>query len=94
MPTLIVFHEVEDGQKWANAWQKGTGGSRHEMFAKIGITARTFRDPQNPDMTGLMMDVPDVEQWMSFLQSDEGKQAMAEDGLKVDTIRMLQEFTP
>jgi len=28
------------------------------------------------------------------LQSDEGKKAMREDGLKVETMRMLVEFTP
>lgn len=60
MATLIVFHEVEDGERWAEAWQKGAG-SRHEMFGQIGVTARTFRDPENPDSTGLILEVPDSE---------------------------------
>lgn len=29
-----------------------------------------------------------------LLQSDEGQKAMREDGLKVETMRMLVEFTP
>lgn len=93
MATLIAFHEVEDGQRWAKAWQKGAG-SRHEMFARIGVTARTFRDPENPNSTGLLLDVPDIEQFQSFMASDEAKRAMEEDGLKVDTLRILSEFTP
>ena len=94
MTTLIVFHEVEDGQHWAKAWKKGTPGNRHELFGKIGVSARTFRDPQNPNLTGLIFEVPDVEQFQALLASDEGRQAMAEDKLKVETIRVLEEFTP
>jgi len=93
MATLIVFHEVEDGQHWAKAWQRGAG-SRHDMFAKIGVTARTFRDPDNSDSTGLILDVPDMEKFHSFMASEDAKKAMEEDGLKVKTLRILSEFTP
>jgi hypothetical protein len=34
-----------------------------------------------------------MEKLQAFMESDEGKQAMAEDGLKVETLRMLVEFT-
>ena len=93
MPTAIIFHEVKNGDQWAEAWRKGPG-SRHEMFGKVGIKARTFKDPQNPDSTGVMLEVPDLAKLRTFLDSDEAKKAMAEDGLKVDTIRMLVEFNP
>ena len=93
MTTLIAFHEVADGNVWSNAWKQGEG-SRHEMFAKINVTARTFRDPNNSNLTGLIFEVPDMAQFHSFMESDEAKKAMDEDGLKVDTIRVLSEFTP
>ncbi len=94
MTTMITFHEVEDGERWAKAWRKGPG-SRHEMLAEAGVTAaRTFRDPGNPNSTGLLWEVSDMEKLQAFLASDEAKQAMAEDGLKVETLRMLAEFTP
>ncbi len=93
MATLIIFHTVEDGQRWASAWKKGSG-SRHEMFARIGVTARNFKDPENPNSTGLILEVPDMERFQSFMASDEAKKAMREDGLKVDTMRVLGEFTP
>ena len=93
MATLIIFHEVEDGQHWARSWEKGSG-SRHEMFAQIGVTARSFKDPENPNSTGLILEVPDMEQFQSFMASEEAKKAMGEDRLKVETMRTLSEFTP
>ena len=93
MTTLIVFHDVEDGPHWANAWKKGPG-SRHEMFAQIGVTARNFKDPENPNSTGVILEVPDMERFQAFMASDEAKKAMAEDRIKVETMRVLVEFTP
>ncbi|MGA9826851.1 MAG: hypothetical protein WBQ57_00715 [Rhodanobacteraceae bacterium] len=93
MAMLIIFHEVEDGARWAKAWQKGVG-SRHEMFERIGVTCRTFRDPQNPNSTGLVVAVPDMEKFQSFMASEEAARAMKEDGLKPETMRVLGEFTP
>lgn len=93
MATLIIFHEVEDGQQWANSWKKGPG-SRHEMFAQIGVTARNFRDPENPNSTGVILEVPDMERFQTFMASDEAKKAMEEDRLKPETMRVLGEFTP
>ena len=94
MATMIIFHEVEDGERWAKGWRKGPG-SRHEMLAEAGVTAaRTFRDPENPNLTGLILEVSDMEKLQAALASDEMKQAMAEDGLKVETLRNLVEFTP
>lgn len=93
MPTLLITHEVEDGQHWAKAWQQGPG-SRHEMFAKIGVTARNFRDPNNPNLVGLILDVPDRAKFDNFMATPEAQQAMAEDRLRVTTLRVLEEFTP
>lgn len=94
MTTLIVFHEVVDGQIWVNAWKKENSGSRHKMFAQINVTARTFQDPDNPNSTGLILNVPDMDQFQLFMESEEAKKAMEEDGLKVETLRILNEFTP
>ncbi|NNE99975.1 MAG: hypothetical protein HKN25_13220 [Pyrinomonadaceae bacterium] len=92
MKTLIAFHQLEDGDHWAKAWHKGEGG-RHEMFAKVGAKCRTFRDAKNPDSAAVLIDVPDMEAFESLMASDEGKKAMQEDGLKIETMRMLEEFT-
>ena len=91
MKTLMVFHETESGDHWANAWHHGEGG-RHKMFEKIGVKVRTFRDPKNPNLTGGLVEVPDMKAFEEFMASDEVKKAMAEDKLKVETLRILNEF--
>jgi hypothetical protein len=93
MTTAIIFHDVQDGAAWAKAWKQGPG-SRHELFGTIGIVCRTFRDPSNPHATGVMAEIPDMEKFRELLDSDEGQRAMREDGLKVETLRLLVEFTP
>ena len=93
MTTMIIFHEVKSGDLWSESWRKGKG-SRHEMFAKHGIKARTFHDPKNPESTGVILDIPDMAKCQAFLESAEAKKAMADDGLKLETMRMLVEFTP
>lgn len=64
------------------------------MFKAIGVTCRNFRDPQNANATGVMVEIPDMAKFQALLQSDEGQKAMREDGLKADTMRMLVEFVP
>lgn len=93
MATLIVFHEVEDGERWAKAWKKGPG-SRHEMFAQVGVSARTFKDSEHPNSVGLILEVPDMARFQTFMASDEARQAMEEDRLRVDSMRTLVEFAP
>jgi hypothetical protein len=93
MTMAIVVHEVENGAVWARAWHTGPG-SRHEMFGKLGIKARNFRDPNNPNFTGVLFEVPDMEKFKAFLDTAEGRKAMKEDGLKADSLKMLTEFTP
>ncbi|MEP0547227.1 MAG: hypothetical protein ABJF88_09870 [Rhodothermales bacterium] len=93
MATLIAFHEVEDGDHWVNAWHGGAG-SRQEMFGQIGATARIFRDPEHPHVTGVLLEVPDMDRFQAFMATDEVAQAMKEDRLKVETVRVLAEVAP
>ncbi len=93
MTTIIAVHEVENGERWAKFWRPGPG-SRHELMAKMGVTARTIHDPQNPKLRGLILEVPDMKQFQAFMQSDEARKAMGEDGVKPETLRILSEFTP
>lgn len=92
METLIAFHEVEDGDHWTKAWHGGAG-SRQEMFGQIGATARIFKDPDHPNLTGLIFEVPDMDRFQAFMATDEVAQAMKEDKLKIETVRMLTEIT-
>lgn len=93
MPTAIIFHEVQNGATWAKAWKQGPG-SRHELFGRIGVKCRNFRDPNDHDSTGVMAEIPDMAKFQELLETEEGQRAMREDGLKVETMRVLVEFTP
>jgi hypothetical protein len=92
MTTAIIFHEVKNGATWTKAWRKGPG-SRHEMFGKVGAKARTFQDPTNPNMSGLVVEISDMAKFDTLMSSPAGKKAMEEDGLKVETMRVLTEIT-
>lgn len=59
MKMMMIVHETENGEHWAKAWQKDEG-SRHEMFGEIGVKCRIFRDPNNPDFTGVLAEIPDM----------------------------------
>jgi len=93
MTTAIIFHKVRNGEVWSHAWKKRPG-SRHEMFEAIGVKCRTFHDPNNLNTTGLMLEIPDMGKFQELLQSEEAGIAMRDDGLEVDTMQMLVEFTP
>ena len=94
MATVLFFHEVEDAERWANAWKKGTPGNRHEgLFAGVA-EIRTFRNPENHNVTGGIIEVEDMEKFQALLASGEARRAGEEDGLKFDTHYFLVEFTP
>jgi hypothetical protein len=43
---------------------------------------------------GVFLEVADMKKFQAAMDSEEGKKAMKEDGLKINTMRMLIEFTP
>jgi len=43
-------------------------------------------------LTGVLAQIPDMAKFQAFIASAEGQRAMAEDGLKVDTMRVLIEW--
>jgi hypothetical protein len=85
MPTILVFHEVDDVDAWL------ASPKREELFGPMGMTARTFRDPQGSNRVGLLVEVPDVETWEKALQTDEAAEAMKHDGVRPETILGLVE---
>jgi hypothetical protein len=50
MPTLLVFHEVDDVDHWL------ASPKREELFGPLGMTARTFRDPEGSNRVGLIVE--------------------------------------
>ncbi len=85
MPTLIGFHEVDDVEHWASS------PKREDVFGPMGISVRTFRDPDGSNRVGLLLDVPDMAAFEQFMQSDAAAEAMKSDGVRADTLVILAE---
>jgi hypothetical protein len=85
METLLVFHEVDDVDHWL------ASPKREELFGPLGMTVRTFRDPEGSNRVGLLVEVPDVSVWEEMLQSEAAADAMKYDGVRPETIVVLAE---
>jgi hypothetical protein len=80
MPTLLVFHEVDDVDHWL------ASPKRDEYFGPLGMTARAFRDPEGSNRVGLIVEVPSIEAWQAALQTEEAAEVMKYDGVRPETI--------
>ncbi len=85
MPTLIAFHEVDDVDHWLSS------PKRTEVFGPLGITIRTFRDPEGTNRVGLVADVPDMAAFQELMESEAGADAMKFDGVRPETLVILTE---
>lgn len=83
MPTLIAHHEVDDVKHWLASTK------RAELFGPLGITFRTFVDPENPHRVGLLGEVPDMDAFQALMQSEAAAAAMAHDGVRPETVVIL-----
>jgi hypothetical protein len=85
METLLVFHEVDDVDRWL------ASPKREEFFGPLGITTRTFRDPEGSNRVGLLVEVPSMSVWEEALQTEAAAEAMKHDGVRPETILGLVE---
>jgi hypothetical protein len=83
MATVMIFHEVDDVDHWVKS------PKREEVFGPLGVTARTFVDPEKTNRVGLIADIPDMDAFQKLLQSEAGAEAMKHDGVRPETILML-----
>ena len=85
MTMLIGYHEVDDREHWL------ASPKREEIFGPLGITIKTFIDPENPSRATLLADIPDMAAFEAVMASQEGADAMAHDGVRADTLVLLVE---
>jgi len=85
MATMIVFHEVDDVDHWL------ASPKREEFFGLMGMTARTFIDPEKRNRVGLIVEAPDVGTFQRALETKEAAEAMKYDGVRPETVVMLVE---
>ena len=85
MRTILIFHEVDDVDHWLDSPR------RREIFGPLGITARTFVDPDQPNRVGLLVEVPSMEVYRAVMESPGAAAAMEYDGVRPGTVHVLIE---
>jgi hypothetical protein len=81
----MIFHEVDDVAHWLSS------PKREEVFGPLGITARTFVDPDKTNRVGLIAEIPDMDAFQQFMQTESAADAMKIDGVRPETIVTLVE---
>jgi len=85
MATYVITHEVDDVEHWLSS------PKREEVFGPMGVTVRTFRDPEGSNKVALIAEIPDMDAFQEFMQSDAATDAEKHDGVKSETILVLSE---
>jgi hypothetical protein len=85
MTTLFAFHEVDDVDHWAKSTK------RDAYFGPLGITARTFRDPEGSNRVGVVFEAPSLEAFQQAMEGAAAADAMKHDGVRPETIVLLVE---
>jgi hypothetical protein len=83
--TVMIFHEVDDVDHWLRS------PKRQEFFGPLGMTVRTFVDPDKTNRVGLIVTVPDLDTLRTALATEAAADAMKFDGVRPETIVMLIE---
>lgn len=87
---VVITHEVEDAERWLAAWRGDD--SRHDLFRANGAAhVHTFQSEDDPNLTGLVIAVKDMQALHDMLSSDEGVAAAKEDGVIADSMTVLME---
>jgi len=85
MPTLVITHEVDDVAHWLAAT------TREDFFGPLGITVRTFVDPEQSNRVGLIVETPSMDVFQSAMAKPEAAEAMKTDGVRPETLSVLVE---
>jgi len=81
----MIFHEVDDADHWL------ASPKREAVFGPMGISIRTFVDPENANRVGMIAEIPDLDAFQEFMATPVAAEAMSTDGVRPETIVMLAE---
>jgi hypothetical protein len=85
MPALLIIHDVDDVDHWLKS------PKRKELLGPRGFTVRTFVDPTDSSRVGLVVEGANLEAFEELMKSQETADAMKYDGVRADTVRVLEE---
>ena len=88
MATFVTFHEVDDVNYWLKSPRRAELTAAYE-----GVTWRTFVDPEESNVTGLIIEIPDdlVPMFQEMMESEEAQEAAKADGVRWETLKLLVE---
>ena len=81
----MIFHEVDDVDRWL------TSPKRREVFGPLGITARTFIDPEQSNRVGLIVEAASMDLFHEAMSSPGAVAGMKDDGVHPETLLVLTE---
>jgi hypothetical protein len=82
MSGVVLTARVRDPAKWEQGFR-----SHRELFRKNNITMMHYTITRNNDVV-LYSETDDIEAYMTMVQSPAIAQAMAEDGVERDSVRI------
>jgi len=85
MATYLAFHEVDEVD------HRLSSPKREEVLGPLGITIRTFADPQGSNRVGLIAEIPGFAAFQELMQTEPAAEAMKHDGVNADTLVILAE---
>jgi hypothetical protein len=85
MPALLIVHDVDDVEHWLKS------PKRQELMGPRGFTVRTFVDPRDSNRTGLVVEGASLQDFEELLKAPETAEAMKHDGVRPDTLQVLEE---
>jgi hypothetical protein len=85
MRTIMIFYEVDEVHRWL------TSPRRREVFGPLGMTVRTFVDPEQSNRVGMIVEAPSMELFREAIESPRAVDAMKNDGVRPDTLQVLIE---
>ena len=85
MPALILVHDIDDVDHWLNS------PKRKALMGPRGFTVRTFVDHTDSNRAALIIEGATPEDFAELMSSSETSDAMKHDGVRADTVRMLEE---
>jgi hypothetical protein len=87
-PTGLLVSTAEE-MPASIIWRTST--RREEYFGPLGITGRTFIDPDKSNRVGLIVECPSLEAFQQALQGEAAADAMKFDGVRPETLQMFVE---
>jgi len=83
MPKVIVTAEVEDGASWEQKFR-----THADLFRDQTVSEPVEFAVDGNDVT-IQFEPADLDKWQEILDSDRTAQAMAHDGVKRDTVKIV-----